>query len=367
MSLQITVNKRSQKLATDQYREWKDKWLRASKNHSSSFFLSWPWIEHWLCSIPLDIEIYFMTIEGEGANLACFFGHTDQVRHYFINSKAYYLNYTGHEFYDNITLEYNQIPGIELSKKFLQAIISALPGRWDEIYFPALDKSSFPANCLNIKLPNIKTLKFHETPSHYLKLKHSFIDIDNYLKSLSSNSRNQLRRSIRKLEKLGNIHIFQANSLESAVSTFDSLVELHQKYWIQKGWKGAFYSDWFTSFHRDFIKKRFEHGDIQLLRCSAGDHVIGYLYNFVHNRNVLYYQSGFNYLAFREFKPGLVSHAMAINHNAILGNNSYDFLAGDSQYKKSLATHQRKQVWYVLQKECLKFELENLAKKLFRK
>ena len=101
---------------------------------------------------------------------------------------------------------------------------------------------------------------------------------------------------------------------------------------------------------------------MQLLRITCGKKTLGCLYNFVSQGMVYYYQSGFNYPDFGRFKPGLVCHALAIPYNAAQGHKTYDFLVGDSQYKKSLSTHANQLVWCTIQKPRLRFKLEGLAK-----
>ena len=70
------------------------------------------------------------------------------------------------------------------------------------------------------------------------------------------------------------------------------------------------------------------------MRVSAGDRVIGYLYNFLHNGIVSSYQSGFDD-ADRRLRPGYVCHALAIGHYAAAGMSEYDFLAGANALKRS--------------------------------
>jgi CelD/BcsL family acetyltransferase involved in cellulose biosynthesis len=81
----------------------------------------------------------------------------------------------------------------------------------------------------------------------------------------------------------------------------------------------------------------FPRGAIQVLRAEG----VGVLYNFVDRGRVYFYQSGFHYSPDNRLKPGLVMHYLAVEH--CLSNPElaeYDFLAGDSQYKRSLGMRQ---------------------------
>ena len=123
----------------------------------------------------------------------------------------------------------------------------------------------------------------------------------------------------------------------------------------------------FESFHRDLISRRFRAGEIQLLRVLAGEKRIGCLYNFVKDGHVYAYQSGFDYGTDSRLKPGLVSHCLAINFNLAKGAQIYDFMAGDSRYKKSLGTDFVEMSWLVLQRPIRRLRFENALLSIKRK
>src|SRR5205823_439645 len=112
--------------------------------------------------------------------------------------------------------------------------------------------------------------------------------------------------------------------------------KLHQAYWKSRGEKGAFAQLNFVRFQGLLIGRGFARDEIDLLKVTAGDRVIGYLYNFFYRGRAYAYQSGFDYaLGGQHAKPGLTCHALAIAHYLARGASAYDFLAGDSQYKRS--------------------------------
>ena len=142
---------------------------------------------------------------------------------------------------------------------------------------------------------------------------------------------------------------------------FDELVALHRQAWRDRGEAGAFLP-FVHDFHRRLIERRFAAGEIQLLRVRAGDTTVGCLYNFVSRGDVSFYQSGLAYETDGKLKPGLVCHALAIDHAARAGHRWYEFLAGQSRYKQSLAPDARALVWARIQKPRLRFALEDLAR-----
>ena len=141
-----------------------------------------------------------------------------------------------------------------------------------------------------------------------------------------------------------------AESVEEALAMLDRLKALHQTSWRRRGQPGCFAAPWFESFHRDLIRARFSSGEIQLLAAAAGDRPIGYLYNFAHRDRVYAYQSGFDYVADGRLKPGLVTHALAIEQATRAGFATYDFMAGENWLKASFASHWTEMVWLAVRR-----------------
>ena len=174
---------------------------------------------------------------------------------------------------------------------------------------------------------------------------------------LSANTRQQLRRSLKIYRRRGTICTEVAHDLCSAQAMFDELIELHQRTWKARGQPGAFASPRRVEFFRALIARAFPAGAIQMLRVAVGQVTIGVLLNFVQKGKVYFFQSGFNYSQEGHLKPGLVTHACAIRHCLDQGSEEYDLLAGDAQYKRSLAKDQRPLAWMVFARPNLKLAI----------
>lgn len=349
------------KLATE-LPQWQHTWEKAQNGQPFSYFLSWPWISHWLHHLPAEVELYRAQICSSSGSAICFLGHSQQRRWRIIHSDSYHLHYCGCAPYDNLTLEYNQIPVQQPDPAMITALLEALPESWDELHLPALDARTFPGNCLPRILSGYKVLIHDRVPSYRVDLREVGTSVEEYLKHLSTNTRGQIHRAMKKLKRRGELKLEVASSLTEGLTIYDDLMFMHQQYWNQRGLPGAFSADWFIDFHRSLIHERFASGELQLIRVLCGGKTIGCLYNFLHQGNVLYYQSGFDYPQFGDCRPGFVCHALAIAFNAAAGHQSYDFLAGNSQYKKSLGTNANEMIWCTIQKPRLRFYLENLAR-----
>lgn len=159
-----------------------------------------------------------------------------------------------------------------------------------------------------------------------------------YLDRRSANTRQQIRRSDRAYSATGPLAIARATTVAEASAWLDEMSVLHQATWIARGEPGCFAEPFFRRFHGELIRRGMPEHEIDLLRVTAGPRLIGILYNFRHRGRALAYQSGFDYGDDqRNRKPGLTCHHQAIRYYAAEGADSYDFLAGEDRYKRSLA------------------------------
>lgn len=186
----------------------------------------------------------------------------------------------------------------------------------------------------------------HERPAPRVRLDGLPPGEGAYLEALSANTRQQLRRSNRRYAAGGALALERAETVPEALEWLDALVALHGAAWRARGRPGAFAEPFMLRFHRALVARGVPRGEVDLLRASAGGRVIGYLYNFRRGGHVCAYQSGFDYAVPEPHaKPGLTSHHLAIERARAVGDRTYDFLAGDDRYKRSLATGVETLAW----------------------
>jgi CelD/BcsL family acetyltransferase involved in cellulose biosynthesis len=296
------------------------------------------------------------------------FGARKVVRHGFVRSRALLLHETGSDEMDRMTIEYNSILAETGREHEVIAAgvdcIRSVNVAWDELMVSGVDARIFEAwraAALHAKWRPV----FRQESSCY------FVDLDavrnrggDYLGLLSSNTRQQIRQSIKAYEKSGGLNIAVASSVHTAVEYLHGLQELHDAHWQGKGKDGAFPNEFTRTFHDRLVRDAVERAEVQLLRVTAGDEVIGYLYNFVKDGHVYFYQSGLKYAEDPKFRPGLVCHYLAVMHNLKADNRIYDFLAGPQRYKQSLGTAHVKMYWLALQKPRLVFAVERLLRRV---
>jgi CelD/BcsL family acetyltransferase involved in cellulose biosynthesis len=170
---------------------------------------------------------------------------------------------------------------------------------------------------------------------------------DSGMGHLSANTRQQLRRSLRRYADLGPLHVTRAATPPEAHAFLDAMAVLHQQTWTRRGQSGAFANPFFARFHHELIDRA--PGRVDLLRVTAGAHTVGFLHNFLQMGRVYAYQSGFDYDgADKHQKPGLTCHWLAIAMYAAEGQAFYDFLAGADRYKRSLASDAATLSWLTI-------------------
>jgi CelD/BcsL family acetyltransferase involved in cellulose biosynthesis len=347
------------------------KWRDLEQRSSCSFFQSWTWIGTWLSQLPNSVELYLLeVVDGDRVIGLAVFGARALVRHGFVRSRALLLHETGSREMDRMTIEYNSI--LAETGREREVVIAgvncvrAANITWDELMVSGVEARALEAWHAAIRGTNWRVVVRQESNCY-------FVDLDavrdrggDYLALLSSNTRQQVRRSIKAYEKSGSVSISVASSVETAVEYLHGLQELHDAHWQGRGKDGAFPSEFTRNFHDRLVRDAVTRAEVQMLRVTAGDEVVGYLYNFVRDGHVYFYQSGFKYTEDPRFRPGLVCHYLAVMHNLKIDNRIYDFLAGPQRYKQSLGAADVKMYWFALQKPRFAFTVERFLKRVKR-
>ncbi|MDX2502921.1 MAG: GNAT family N-acetyltransferase [Gammaproteobacteria bacterium] len=239
--------------------------------------------------------------------------------------------------------------------------------QYDEFFFGAIPEDINQLICDNSIVENAACIINERSVSRHIDLTIFPPGIIGYLASLSKNRRGQIRRSIRLYEKDGSLQIDEADNVSQALLYLDQLKALHSDYWQLKGESGSFANPLWEKFQRELISRRFDAGEIQLLKVSSKCGEIGYLYNIVLNKHVYVIQTGFQRNQDKRLMPGYVAHTLAIAYNSSKGMAVYDLLFGDSLYKQILCNRSRKFLWVVIQRKRLKFIAEKFAVSLVRR
>ncbi len=353
------------------YMEWREEEWRDLENRAGdySFFLSRHWIGAWLRCLPDDTSLKLMRVTraGQLVGLGVLVqGYTPFLRLFKLRQIA--LHETGNPAFDTITIEYN---GFLAADQEAQAVSQAaiewlLAGDIANklIHFGGVEEELFQALQKSASRHRHSLRILGESDASYVDLSSVRESGKEYLDSLSRNTRQNLRRKLRRYEAVGPLRYHIASSLEEALEYFTALRHLHQSYWVSRGKPGAFSKPFFVNFHTNLIRSAFAGGHIEIAKVTVGDSLVGYLYNFNWQGAVHAYQSGFCYEMGDGFKPGYVSHYLAIVNALERDLSIYDFMSGFGQHKSSLGSGKKRLFWVQSRPNTLLIRLEDFARSL---
>jgi CelD/BcsL family acetyltransferase involved in cellulose biosynthesis len=328
-------------------------WRAQERVAGRGFFLSWAWIGSWLATLPPGVEPFLLRAKRGGTTI----GLALAVE----RAHALYLNATGDRELDSIYIEHN---GFLCEMSAERAVLNAFATWFGQQAQPPLEALHLPGIAAGARRGRLLE-DMQEVPGFATNLARVKKTDNDVAAALGGKSRQQLRRALRAYETHGVLQISEAASVNEAQSYFDALKKLHIASWQRRRRRHAFAAPYFERFHRALIEREFAHGVIQLLRIAVGEKAIGYLYNFRCNGIVYAYQSGFDD-GHRGLSPGVVSHALALAHNAKSGERLYDFLAGTNRLKENFATNRYRLYWQVLRRPRLDRRLRAAARQLKR-
>ena len=346
-------------------------WCALEARADGPFFLSWHWIGCWLASTEQRPLLLIARDNGRIVGLALLGCAVVRRHRGLVRVPTLHLNQTGSEAEDVVTIEYNDIlVDRELAPTVRRACLEHLltvrrleDGRkvgaiaW---------RGAVEAGLLDL-LANVGRpwRLVAEAPSALVDLAALRAADLPFLRQVSPNTRHQIRRSLALYEKrYGPMRLEIAATVDEALAFFRSAGELHQARWEPRGKPGAFAYPFYVRFHEHLIAAGLPKGVVELVRVSAGEVPIGYLYNFLYRCRVYYYFSGFRYEADNRLKPGLVSHTLCIERHLDRGMDVYDFMAGDNRYKTSLGQPGPRMIGVVLERPTPRVRLEYSLRRL---
>jgi hypothetical protein len=314
---------------------------------TSSWVWTGTWLEHYGDLVPHRFAV------GEAAGRSCGIALvTGSAERRWPRPRSVHLGTAGEPRRDSVFVEYNRIlvePGQRAA--FAAALLAALHGdpAWHQI---SLD--GFAPEDAAPLLAAEPRLQARREICWTTDLREADAVGGEVLGMLRRNTRTMVRRSLR---GLGAVQTEWAETPEHALDILDELVALHQARWVRAGQPGAFASPRFAGFHRALVPRLARTGDVILFRARAAAGTVGCVYAFVDRGRVLFYQSGLASYADRQIRPGFVAHALCMQSSYERGLKEYDFLAGDSRYKRELSTRERELVWATWRRPALRWQV----------
>jgi Acetyltransferase (GNAT) domain len=277
----------------------------------------------------------------------------------------------------DVTLESNGAFGAntKTGEHWISTLFSSLNNQeeWDEVILPALRQSDFNVAQEQAQVNGWSAELMRDRPffstRFQITTQNSFPQIqENILMQLSSNTRAQIRRSIRQAtEQFGSLSIASASNRVEVVQWLNILAAWHHARWGKTADAGGFSNPVFLAFQESLALTNLVSGHLRLHKVCAGSTVLGYLFNFQWRGAELFYVGAFNYQQASAIKPGLLSHFLAMCQAAQNGETRYEFLAGHHRYKESLSNEQGSNYDLRIRRKRAFFDLETKAKRILKR
>ncbi len=342
-------------------------WRGLESRADGSFFTSWAWIGAWLGTFggQQSARAHLLVARAGTTIVGLAVIGKRSAGGFPVTGIAAALNQSGDPEDDALFIEYNDFL---VDRRFAQQTRAAMLG------FIADTGKDWRKFHLSGVMPDLRQAVAESGVSHRIIRDRvcPWIDLtkvppgrSGYFAVLSRNTRQQIQQSLRLYETEGHVQLTLAGTEAEASLMLNEMCGLHRKAWRERrGHEGAFGSPRFNRFVQHLASKGVGCGSVQLMRASAGPTPIGYLLNFVHRGHVYAYQSGFSYRGDNRFRPGLVTHALAVVHAREQGCRGYHFMAGEGRYKASLANTEEHLFWMTLRHDDLISRAEEAARAL---
>ncbi len=354
----------------DEFQELASEWNSLLKNsQSNSIFLTWEWLFCWWSIFKNEKrDLLLVRVRAKDGETLCLAPLMVEKSRFFRLFPIFTIRFlgTGEKEQDEICTEY--LDFIIAKNADTSAIVNFVfdnlikdKENIDYLLFEKMSETSLLS--VNIDKAPIKGLdKTVEIAgrSHYIKLEN---DWDLFMAELSSSQRYRVKRTLKEFRKQGEVEFKIVSDRNQLQDTFNHLARLHQKRWTARGQNGLFSSSNFCNFHIKLMNLLLENGNLMLAELIVNNKICAVIYNLNYDGVISYYQSGIDTeLENSKLRPGLAIHTLAIEAALKTGATEYDFLQGDSNYKRQWSKTTKTIYTIKLTRRSLK---ENLFRSFF--
>lgn len=341
---------------------WED--ISQNKSEPCSFFLSWRWIGNWLNTLPELPKVFvFYSDTHETAPVGICLAGVNQFNGLGAQQSQLHLNQSGQRQYDQAWIEYNDI--FSLDKFSGECRFAWVDYCFNELKFNSINISTSLCSADAWQQNTQVIIDEEQSQGFGKRLTEDFADYAVLLRSFSKNRRAQIKRAKRFIESEFGVITIEQHDFETAVDCLPHVARLHQQRWGGSEYGSGFSNPTFVQFHTQLLMTPADDSQAHILVFTAGEHCLGYLYNFVMDNKVYFYLSGIHYLSDdNKCKVGLVMHSLAMQFYAQQGCNDYDFLGGESDYKRSLSDYSYTFYSTLMCKSMLNYHVNRSLRKL---
>lgn len=331
-----------------EFEKLKSNWEAVYEADSEAqFFLSWNWLSQVFSQHRKGWFIIAVKPGNTNSNYVAFFPLRLKTRmsrtlHELYNDisvagRFFWADYSGficHPDYDDEAIPHfsSQLKQMHWRNIYLKNLLIS-DSRLD-LFLSQFDKNIFSRNYLE---RTSKTDNVNQLVCPYVDLPDDF---ETYLKEkLSSNTRQKIRRFMRKVENSNDLRIIHSVP-ETHERDLNILVSFWKRKWEKRKGREV---EYLATKYREILQQGLENNTVYIPVLWQGDKPICALGSFIdrQKRTLLYFVSGRDE-SYNNPPPGLVLHAHSIRWAIENGLKTYDFLRGDEHFKYSLGATDRK-------------------------
>lgn len=296
------------------------------KSRAKSVFLTWEWIETWWRTYHSGFDLLVLIAFEDGA--ACGIaplivrkGPNPRLE-FFGQNKAYgeYL-----DFIVPISREDKVTPA--LCRKITELHEQ---GKWQRMNLAVMleDSPNFSLIADSFRENGFEIDKSPERHCPYLEFPASW---EQYIALKSDKLRKQIEYNERRLTRCGKLTIEFPNDISEVDDFYNDFVNLHNQRWAKP------MDEVFFNFHRRIAHQLFPLNRLLLARLRVGQTIVAAKYDFIFDNKVWGYQGGW-LNEFSKMEVGSVLLCEIFKYCINQGIREYDFLEGDSWYKRRWST-----------------------------
>lgn len=175
---------------------------------------------------------------------------------------------------------------------------------------------------------------------------------DAYLESLHRDRRYTIRKTRRKVLEQERARLFVWQDAAELDTAIERLIELHNKRWQERDESHSFSTPEYIGFHQEVMHACQANGWLRLYCLEIGGQIIAMYYCYRFHNRVYYFQGGFDPELSR-LRPGLVLMGFAIQNAIEEGNDVFDMLRGEYDYKKQWAKSRRETLYLTIYRKTV--------------
>ncbi|MBP7962616.1 MAG: GNAT family N-acetyltransferase [Caldilineaceae bacterium] len=154
---------------------------------------------------------------------------------------------------------------------------------------------------------------------------------DGYLTDqVEKKQRHEIRRKQRRAEREAEVGFYMVGPKHDLNAEMDDFIRLQM---LSDPNKATFMTQEMKRFFRAVAHRMSETGQLRLFFLTLDGYKAATLFAFEYNRRLLLYNSGYDPDQYAQLSPGWVLLSYAIQYSIAIGNEQFDFMQGDEEYK----------------------------------